>query len=333
MLRAGLDVDVVERRALERTGIVCGHRKSGLILWQNRPMDKRALGPTGISVSSICFGGNVLGWTCDEPTSFAVLDAYAAAGGDFIDTADVYSRWAPGHVGGESEVVLGRWMRARGNRKRMIVATKLGNPMGDGPEDKGLAGPRVAAGGRGFPAPASRPTTSTSTRPTSTTRRRPWTRRCVPSTRWSSRARPARSAPRTTAAKRFGEALDASRKLGVAAYATLQPCLQPRGARRLRGGAGAPLPRARDRGHPLLLARRRLPHRQVPPGRGAAAARRERAGHQQALHARPRLGGAQRGGRRERSGSARPRGRSRWPGCSRGPASPPPSPARPRWRR
>ena len=107
-------------------------------------MDKRRLGSTGMEVSSICFGGNVLGWTCDEPTSFAVLDAFAAAGGDFVDTADVYSRWAPGHTGGESETVLGRWMKARGNRTRVIVATKLGNPMGDGPGDKGLAPARFA---------------------------------------------------------------------------------------------------------------------------------------------------------------------------------------------
>ena len=107
-------------------------------------MDKRRLGSTGMEVSTICFGGNVLGWTCDEPTSFAVLDAFAAAGGDFVDTADVYSRWAPGHTGGESETVLGRWMKARGNRTRVIVATKLGNPMGDGPGDKGLAPTRFA---------------------------------------------------------------------------------------------------------------------------------------------------------------------------------------------
>src|SRR5678815_85659 len=85
-------------------------------------MDKRRLGSTGMEVSAICFGGNVFGWTCDEPASFAVLDAFTEAGGDFIDTADVYSRWAPGHVGGESEVIMGRWMKARGNRQRVIVA-------------------------------------------------------------------------------------------------------------------------------------------------------------------------------------------------------------------
>ena len=186
-------------------------------------MDKRALGPTGISVSSICFGGNVLGWTCDEPTSFAVLDAYAAAGGDFIDTADVYSRWAPGHVGGESEVVLGRWMRARGNRKRMIVATKLGNPMGDGPENKGLAGPRVAKAVedslrrlqtdyidlyQAHIDDAEAPLDETL--------------RAFDALVKSGKVRAIGAS--NYGAKRFGEALEVSRKLGVAAYATLQPC-------------------------------------------------------------------------------------------------------------
>src|SRR3990172_6131099 len=78
-------------------------------------MEQRRLGRTGLKVASICLGGNVFGWTIDETTSFAVLDAYVEAGGDFIDTADVYSRWAPGHTGGESETGLGNWLKARGN--------------------------------------------------------------------------------------------------------------------------------------------------------------------------------------------------------------------------
>jgi len=84
------------------------------------------IGTTTLDVSPLCFGGNVLGWTVDEAQSFAVLDAFVAAGGNFIDTADVYSSWAPGNSGGESETILGRWMSARGNRDRMIVATKVG---------------------------------------------------------------------------------------------------------------------------------------------------------------------------------------------------------------
>ncbi|MEV7006564.1 aldo/keto reductase [Streptosporangium sp. NPDC051022] len=75
----------------------------------------------------LCLGGNVFGWTADRDTSFAVLDAYAEAGGNFVDTADMYSQWVPGHSGGESEILLGEWMAARGNRDRMVIATKVGS--------------------------------------------------------------------------------------------------------------------------------------------------------------------------------------------------------------
>jgi aryl-alcohol dehydrogenase (NADP+) len=81
---------------------------------------------TDLDVHPLCLGGNVFGWTADEPTSFAVLDAYAAAGGNFVDTADQYSVWVPGHQGGESETIIGSWMAARGNRADVVVATKAG---------------------------------------------------------------------------------------------------------------------------------------------------------------------------------------------------------------
>ncbi|HET9374417.1 MAG TPA: aldo/keto reductase [Chthoniobacterales bacterium] len=84
------------------------------------------IGSTKLEVFPLALGGNVFGWTADEKTSFAVLDAYAAAGGNFIDTADVYSAWAPGNSGGESESIIGRWLSSRSNRERMIVATKVG---------------------------------------------------------------------------------------------------------------------------------------------------------------------------------------------------------------
>ncbi|WP_369266244.1 aldo/keto reductase [Streptomyces harbinensis] len=79
-----------------------------------------------LQVSGLCLGGNVFGWTADESASFAVLDAYTAAGGNFIDTADAYSAWAPGHTGGESETVLGRWLARRGRRDDIVLATKVG---------------------------------------------------------------------------------------------------------------------------------------------------------------------------------------------------------------
>jgi aryl-alcohol dehydrogenase-like predicted oxidoreductase len=88
-------------------------------------------------VPPLCLGGNVFGWTADEPTSFAILDAAMEAGITFIDTADVYSRWVPGHQGGESETVIGNWMKARGNRDKVILATKVGMDMGE--DRKGLS--------------------------------------------------------------------------------------------------------------------------------------------------------------------------------------------------
>ncbi|MBZ4329540.1 aldo/keto reductase [Corallococcus sp. AS-1-12] len=87
---------------------------------------KRKLGATGLEVFPLCLGGNVFGWTADEATSFAVLDAFVEGGGNFVDTADVYSRWVPGHVGGESETVLGRWIASRKAKDRLVVATKVG---------------------------------------------------------------------------------------------------------------------------------------------------------------------------------------------------------------
>jgi aryl-alcohol dehydrogenase-like predicted oxidoreductase len=102
-------------------------------------MEMRTLGRTGLQVAPFCLGGNVFGWTCDEAASQEVLDTYVEAGGNFIDTADVYSRWAPGHEGGESEAVLGRWMRERGNRAAMVIATKVASAMGDGPNQSGLS--------------------------------------------------------------------------------------------------------------------------------------------------------------------------------------------------
>ena len=90
----------------------------------------RLLGRSGLEVSPLCLGGNVFGWTADEQASFKVLDAFVAAGMNFIDTADVYSRWAPGHEGGESEAILGRWMKQRRNRGAVVIATKVGGDMG-----------------------------------------------------------------------------------------------------------------------------------------------------------------------------------------------------------
>ena len=95
-------------------------------------MQQRPLGRSGLQVSPLCFGGNVFGWTVDEATSFRLLDAWLDAGFNFVDTADVYSRWVPGHTGGESETVIGKWLRHSGKRNQVVIATKVGKDMGDG---------------------------------------------------------------------------------------------------------------------------------------------------------------------------------------------------------
>ncbi len=95
-------------------------------------MERRKLGRSGLEIAPIVFGGNVFGWTADEATSFSLLDAFVASGFNCIDTADVYSRWVPGHQGGESETVIGDWLKRRGRRDDVIIATKVGGDMGEG---------------------------------------------------------------------------------------------------------------------------------------------------------------------------------------------------------
>ena len=100
-------------------------------------MKKRKLGNSGLEVAPLAFGGNVFGWTADAATSFALLDAFVDAGFNLIDTADVYSRWVEGHRGGESETLIGKWLKRSGKRARVVIATKVGKEMG--PNRKGLA--------------------------------------------------------------------------------------------------------------------------------------------------------------------------------------------------
>ncbi len=106
-------------------------------------MKSRPLGRTGIDIAPVVLGGNVFGWTADEKTSFAILDGFAEAGFNAIDTADAYSRWVPGHKGGESETLIGKWLKARGNRQKMVIITKVGSDMGEG--GKGLGARHIEA--------------------------------------------------------------------------------------------------------------------------------------------------------------------------------------------
>jgi len=98
---------------------------------------KRKLGKSGLEVSPLCFGGNVFGWTVDEQNSFKILDAFVDAGFNFVDTADAYSSWVPGNKGGESETIIGKWFKQSGKRDKVVLASKVGNPMG--PDKKGLS--------------------------------------------------------------------------------------------------------------------------------------------------------------------------------------------------
>ncbi|MCL2715578.1 MAG: aldo/keto reductase [Alphaproteobacteria bacterium] len=92
-------------------------------------MHKRMLGNSGLEIAPLALGCNVFGWTADEATSFTLLDAFLAAGFNYIDTADSYSRWVPGNKGGESETIIGRWLKERGGRDKIILGTKVGMPM------------------------------------------------------------------------------------------------------------------------------------------------------------------------------------------------------------
>jgi aryl-alcohol dehydrogenase-like predicted oxidoreductase len=95
-------------------------------------MEKRMFGHTEMQVAPLAFGGNVFGWTVDEARSFELLDRFVAEGFNLVDTADVYSTWAPGNKGGESEIIIGNWMKKRGNRQELVIATKVGGDMGQG---------------------------------------------------------------------------------------------------------------------------------------------------------------------------------------------------------
>ncbi len=99
--------------------------------------DKKELGKSGLKVAPLMFGGNVFGWTVDEKLAFQILDRFVDAGFDFVDTADMYSNWFPGNRGGESETIIGKWMKNRGNRAKIILATKVGHEFS--PTQKGLS--------------------------------------------------------------------------------------------------------------------------------------------------------------------------------------------------
>ena len=117
--------------------IIYGARFKSCAVLPEPLMQKRRLGHTDLQIAPLVFGGNVFGWTAGKTRSFELLDRFVSAGFNAIDTADVYSAWAPGNKGGESEMIIGEWMKARRNRDRIVVITKVGSPMGPG--KKGLS--------------------------------------------------------------------------------------------------------------------------------------------------------------------------------------------------
>jgi hypothetical protein len=136
-------------------------------------MDHRDLGASGILIPPLVFGGNVFGWSADEATSFKLLDALVAGGLNAIDTADMYSTWVPGHKGGESETIIGKWLASRGGRDKLVIMTKVGMDMGDG---KGLSAAWIKTSVERS-LKRLRPMSSTCIRPIRTTRRPRWKKR------------------------------------------------------------------------------------------------------------------------------------------------------------
>ena len=122
-------------------------------------IEKRPVGDSGLAVAPLALGGNVFDWTADEATSFAVLDAFVDAGGTMIDTADVYSAWVPGHQGGESEALIGRWLKRSGKRDKVVIATKVGMMGGlspatiEAPRSRTLRSSQIPTASRPPPSP------------------------------------------------------------------------------------------------------------------------------------------------------------------------------------
>ena len=227
------------------------------------------LGRTDLDVFPLCLGGNVFGWTASEQESFAILDAYAAAGGNFIDTADSYSAWVPGHVGGESETIIGRWMAARGCRNRMIIATKVGRV--PGPARARAARTSAPALKRRSSASASIASICITRTPTTSTTPIDETLREFDALVREGKVRYIAASNFTAA--RLAAALATSAREGLARYVALQPHYNLVVRDEYEGAAVRCL-RARGRGMcALLRARQGVSDRQVSAGRQRLRAR------------------------------------------------------------
>ncbi len=224
-------------------------------------MDKRPLGRSALRVAPIAFGGNVFGWSADEATSFSLLDAFVDAGFDLIDTADVYSRWVRGHAGGESETVIGKWLKKTGRRDEVVLATKVGSDMGQ--SEPGLSKRHIVKSidaslkrlqtdhvdlyqsHKDDPDTAFEETLETYARLIEVGKVR------------------AIGASNFTA-ERLAAALDVSERDGLPRYESLQPHYNLVARAVYETGARAAVRRTRPRRHQLLRPRERLPVGQVP---------------------------------------------------------------------
>jgi aryl-alcohol dehydrogenase-like predicted oxidoreductase len=184
-------------------------------------MERKQIGNSGLETAPIVFGGNVFGWTADEATSFALLDAFVDGGFNCIDTADVYSAWVPGNAGGESETIIGNWLKRRGRRDDVLIATKLGSEMGPG-----LQGLSKGYMVRAVEASLSRLKTDyidlyQSHRDDETT---PVEETLEAYTQLVSQGKVRAIGASNFSAARLTQSLDASKAGGLAAYVSLQPC-------------------------------------------------------------------------------------------------------------
>ena len=258
-----------------------------------------------LDVFGLCLGGNVFGWTADRDASFAVLDAYVEAGGNFIDTADTYMR--PNM--GISETIIGEWMAARGNRDALVIATKVGSDGGLSAREHRARTPRRRCARLQtdridlYYAHKDDGSTCRSRRP------------CARSTSWCATARCATSPPPTCPAERLRESLELAGARAWPPYVCAAAALQPRRARALRARVRADRGRARARRRAVLRARQRVPDRQVPAGRPNGDSPRARRGRASYLDARGERGAGRAGRGRRRARRRRSR-RSPSPGCS-----------------
>jgi aryl-alcohol dehydrogenase-like predicted oxidoreductase len=235
-------------------------------------VDKRRLGQSDLHLAPLMLGGNVFGWNVDEPTSFEILDAFVDAGFNAIDTSDSYSRWVPGHPGGESETIIGNWLKKSGKRDKVLIATKVGEDMGEG---RSLRKEYIL---RECEASLRRLQTDYidlyQTHFDDEVTPPEETMQAYAILVAAGKVRAIGASNMTPA--RLKASLAASSEVGAPRYESLQPLYNLSDRRGIRDRIRADLPAGEARRHQLLLARGRLPHRQVSLGRGRRQASRTR---------------------------------------------------------